>query len=109
MVDEDDDEVADSLTAVKPLLCEGTTSSVGNFLLVTGGRLLVGLICRLNGALTGVPTPGDCDDMDVGVEVLLKLPGDSERRVDDPLSWTKVGVGCGRFGVDEGCEGLRVL
>ncbi len=109
MVDEDDDEVIDSLTAVRPLLCEGMISSAGNFLLVTGGRLLFGLICFLDGALIGVPTPGDCDDMDVDVEVLLKLPGDSERRVDDPLSWTNVGVGCGRFGVNEGCGGLRVL
>lgn len=103
MVDEDDDEVADSLTAVRPLLCEGMISSAGNFLLDTGGRLLVGLICLLKGALIDVPTPGDCDDMDVGVEVRLKFPGDSERRVDDPLSWTNVGVGCGRVGVDEGC------
>ncbi len=102
MVDEDDDEVADSLTAVRPLFCEGMISSAGNFLLVTGGRLLVGLICPLNGALIGVPTPGDCDDIVVGVEVLLKLPGDSERRVDDSLPWTNVGVGCGRLGVDDG-------
>lgn len=76
---------------------------------MTGGRLRVGLICfLLIGALTGIETPGDCDDMDVGVEVLLNAPGDSERRVDEPLS-AKVGVGGGKFCVDEASGVLRVL
>jgi len=58
-----------------------------NLCLVMGGRLLVGLdILVLGIVLTGVGTPGDCDDIDVGVEVRLKAPGDSERRVDEPLS-----------------------
>lgn len=109
MVDDDEEDVADSLTAVSPRVCEGMMSSGGNFLRVTGGRLRVGLICLLNGALIGVPTPGDCDDMEVGVEVRLKFPGDSDRRVEDPLSWTNVGAGVGRLGVDEACGTVRVL
>ena len=103
-VDEDDEEVKDSRTAVKPRLWEMLESSgsgmPGNFRLVTGGRLRVGLSCfLLIEAFIGVDTPGDWDDIDVGVEVLLKAPGDSERRVDDPLS-AKVGVGGGKFCVD---------
>lgn len=112
-VDEDDDEVKDSRTAVRPRLCKIMESSgngmPGNFRLVTGGRLRVGLSCfLLIGALIGVETPGDCDDMDVGVEVLLKAPGDSERRVEEPLS-AKVGVGGRKFWVDEVSGVLRVL
>lgn len=112
-VDEDDEEVKDSRTAVRPRLREILESSCsgtpGNFRLVTGGRLRVGLSCFLPmGALIGVETPGDCDDMDVGVEVLLKAPGDSERRVDEPLS-AKVGVGGGKFCVDKASGVLRVL
>ena len=76
---------------------------------MTGGRLRVGLSWfLLIGALTGVETPGDCDDIDVGVEVLLKAPGDSERRMDEPLS-AKVGVGGGKFWLDKASELLRVL
>ena len=112
-VDEDDEEVKDSRTAVRPRLCEILESSCsgmpGNLRLVTGGRLRVGLSCfLLLGALTGVENPGDCDDMDVGVEALLKAPGDSERRVDEPLS-ANVGVGGGRLCVDKRSEALRVL
>lgn len=112
-VDEDEDEVKDSRTDGRPALCVRCVSSgccaFGNFLLVTGGRLRVGLVCLLNGVLAGVPMPGDADDMDVGVEVRLKAPGDSERRVEEPLSWAKVGVGGGRFCVDNACGGARVL
>lgn len=112
-VDEDDEEVNDSRTAVRPRLCRRLESSCsgmpGNFRLVTGGRLRVGLSCFLPiGALIGVETPGDCDDMDVGVEVLLKAPGDSERRVDEPLS-AKVGVGGGKFCAGNVSWVLRVL
>ena len=35
--------------------------------------------------------------MEVGVDVRLKEPGDSDRRVEDPLLWAKLGVGGGRF------------
>lgn len=35
--------------------------------------------------------------MDVGVDVRLKVLGDSERRVDEPLLCAKLGVGGGRF------------
>lgn len=112
-VDEDDEEVKDSRTAVRPRLRTMLESSCrgmpGTFRLVTGGRLRVGLSCfLLIGALTGVETPGDCDDMDVGVEVLLKAPGDSERRMEEPLS-AKVGVGGGNCGVDKASGRLRVL
>ena len=95
-VDEEEEDVADSRTAVKPRVCMSSgCGTPGNFLLVTGGRLRVGLVaCRdLRGALTGVPIPGDCDDIEVGVEVRLKAPGDSERRVDELLSCTWVDVG----------------
>ena len=53
--------------------------------------------------------PGDADDMEVGVEVRLKAPGDSDRRVDEPLSWAKVGVGGGRFCVNNAWGAARVL
>lgn len=46
----------------------------------------MGLICLLNGVFAGVPMPGDADDIEVGVDVRLKALGDSERRVDEPLS-----------------------
>ena len=52
----------------------------------------------------GVEIPGDCDDMDVGVEVLLKAPGDSERRMDEPLS-----ARLGRYCVVKASGMLRVL
>ena len=112
-VDEDDEEVKDSRTAVRPRLREMLESSCsgmpGNFRRVTGGRLRVGLSCFLFiGALIGVDTPGDCDDIDVGVEVLLKAPGDSERRMDEPLS-AKVRVGRGKFCVVKASGVLRVL
>ena len=109
MVDDDDEEVADSRTAVNPLLCDTGISSAGNFLLVTGGRLLVGLVCRRRGTLIGVPTPGEWEDMDVGVEVRLKFPGDSDRRVDEPLSWANAEESGGTFGVADDCGGFRVL
>lgn len=112
-VDEDEDEVADSRTDGRPARCVRCGSSwccaLGNFLLVTGGRLRVGLVCLLNGAFAGVPMPGDADDMEVGVEVRLKAPGDSDRRVDEPLSWAKVGVGGGRFCVNNAWGVARVL
>lgn len=38
--------------------------------------------------------------MDVGVDVRLKDPGDSDLRVDEPLLCAKLGVGGGRFCVD---------
>ena len=38
--------------------------------------------------------------MDVGVDVRLKEPGDSERRVEEPLLCAKLGAGCAKFGVE---------
>ena len=40
--------------------------------------------------------------MEVGVEVLLKPPGDSDRRVEDPLLCAKLAVGGDRFRMDNG-------
>ena len=45
--------------------------------------------------------------MEVGVDVRLSEPGDSERRVEDPLLWAKLGVGGGRLCVDKACGTLR--
>ena len=42
------------------------------------------------------------------MEVRLKLPGDSDRRVDEPLSWMNVEFSGARLGV-EVCGALRVL
>lgn len=93
-VEDEEDEVPDSRTAVSPWLDDSRPRP----LLVsraTGGRLRpgvarTGLFClggaTRTGTLYGVETPGDCEDMDVGVDVRLKAPGDSERRADDSLS-----------------------
>ena len=91
-VDEEEDDVPDSRTAVSPVLRGTVCSSCcikrsANLFLVTGGRLLVGLVVLARkGALMGVGTPGDWDDIEVGVDVRLNAPGDSERRVEEPLS-----------------------
>ena len=45
--------------------------------------------------VTGIP--GEYDEMDVGVDVRLKDPGESDRRVvDDPLLFAKLGASGGR-------------
>jgi hypothetical protein len=68
-------------------------------LLVIGG--LLGLDCPgRRGDLVDRVILGECDDMDVGVEIRLSAPGDSERRVDELLECGKLGVGCGRLCVD---------
>lgn len=38
--------------------------------------------------------------MEVGVDIRLSEPGDSERRVEELLEFTKLGVGGGRLCVD---------
>lgn len=45
--------------------------------------------------------------MEVGVDVRLSEPGDSERRVEDPLLWAKLDVAGGRFCVNKACGSLR--
>ena len=94
-VDEEDEDVTDSRTDARP-----RTSLSGLFRFirspVTGGRLLVGLDCLgLRGDLLGRDMLGEYDDIEVGVEVRLKEPGDSERRVEEPLLCAKLGVGGG--------------
>jgi hypothetical protein len=44
-------------------------------------------------------TPGEYEDMDVGVEDILKGPGDSESRVDGVEDRAYCGVGSGRISV----------
>lgn len=52
--------------------------------LVTGGReLTAGLSLGVN--LEGEMTPGEWDDAEVGVDVRLKAPGDTEQRVEATL------------------------
>ena len=107
-VEDDDDEVPDSRSAGSPWYCDSSVSScAGKFpilLLVTGGRLRVGLTCLSRiGDLAESGMPGECDDIDVGVDVRLNAPGDSERRVDEPLLCAKLGVGGGKFCVDMAC------
>lgn len=113
MVDEDEDEVADSRTDARPVVRGAAFSSraIRSIPLVeTGGRLRVGLVVLgLKGAFKGVGTPGDWDDIDVGVEVRLNAPGDSDRRVEEPLSWPWVGVGGGSVDVDVDWGFLRLL
>ena len=64
-VEEDEEEVADSLTAVSPVIRVGPLSALcinclWNLLHVTGGRLGFGLVpLALDGAFAGVGTPGD--------------------------------------------------
>ena len=83
-VDEDDEDVSDSrkagspcvLALSRPSWCAASPS----LLLVIGGRLRKGLSCLgLDADFEGAKTiPGEWEDIEVGVEVLLKGPGDSE-------------------------------
>lgn len=75
----DEVDVVDSLTEVNPFsLVASPISFIILVILpdrfrVTGGRL--GLcVFNLN---PGGAKPGECDEAEVGVEVMLKLPGDS--------------------------------
>ena len=100
-VDEEDEDVMDSRTAARPRASTSTSSCL-NFHLVTGGRLRVGLDCLgFKGNFGGRDLEGEYEDMEVGVDVWLMEPGLSERRVEDPLLWAKLGVGGGRFCINE--------
>lgn len=97
----------DSRSTDSPWFSESLASSCGGKflspLLVIGGRLRVGLDCLTpRGDFAGRGMPGEWDDMEVGVEVLLKPPGDSDRRVEDPLLCAKLAVGGDRFRMDNG-------
>lgn len=71
---------------------------------MTGGRLRVGLDCLGLGAAFGTKrNAGECEDIEVGVEVRLKGPGDSEQRVEGLLGHpTASGVESGKFWVESG-------
>lgn len=106
-VDDEDEDVMDSRTAASPLV-SASLSSCLILHLVTGGRLRIGLDCRVfRGDWAGRDILGEYEDIDVGVDVRLSEPGDSERRVEEPLLWAKLGVGGGRLFVDRVCGALR--
>lgn len=77
-VEADDEDVDDSLTEERLCSCRKVGSS-GVRCLVTGGLLCNGLVCLKRALLlVDKATPGEYDDMDVGVEETLNGPGDSE-------------------------------
>lgn len=81
MVDVEDEDVDDSRTEESP--CWWRILTVSLLLLrATGGRLSSGLVCLTRGALLVITTPGEYEDMDVGVEETLNGPGDSEYLVE---------------------------
>lgn len=83
MVEADEDDIEDSRTADSPRSSRRFEfSSVCRR--VTGGTLLcIGLAClNLEGVFVVKARPGECDDIEVGVEVMLKEPGDSEYLVE---------------------------
>lgn len=77
---------------------------------MTGGRLRVGLNCLGRGTALGTKrNAGECEDIDVGVEVRLKGPGDSEQRVEGLLGHpTTSGVEIGKFWAESGYSDLAV-
>ena len=78
IVEADDEEVEDSRTAERACFCL-TTASSGVRCLVTGGLPCKGLACLTRVVfLEDRATPGEYEDIDVGVEDTLKGPGDSE-------------------------------
>jgi hypothetical protein len=113
-VELEDDEVDSSLTAVKPwwsAVTELTSFETLPVLLrVTGGRVRAGSACRTlvpgGWMRIGATSPGECEDMEVGVVSRLygPGPGDSDHLVEGlplkALSWLLVpensGVGGGR-------------
>jgi hypothetical protein len=75
-VELDEEDVSDSRNAGSPFPAAVTASFSSEALpirlLVTGGRLSIGLPCRKRGVpLRGTINPGDCEDIDVGVVSLL--------------------------------------
>jgi hypothetical protein len=105
-VDDDEVEANDSRTADRPRRPVRSSWS-GPLILrrVTGGRLRVGLSAVGRApALGACSTAGEYDEAEVGVDVRLKGPGDSERRVEALLLRAKPGVG-GERSSAERCGG----
>lgn len=69
---------------------------------MTGGRLRVGLGCLVLGPTFDPRSrAGEWEDIEVGVEVRLKGPGDSEHRVEGLLVYPlRSGVDAGKSCVD---------
>lgn len=113
-VEFEEDEVNDSRTDAKPwgsiYVVSESLETLPARRRVTGGRVLAGLSCFaltiLLGRL-GIVSPGDCEDIEVGVVSRLYAPGpgDSENLVDGEalmaLSWLLLPE-IKQFG-DEGC------
>jgi hypothetical protein len=81
-VELEDDEFNDSRTAARPcgsaLMASTSFGTLPVLLRVTGGRVRLGLlICLALGGLRrlGATSPGDCDDIEVGVVSRLYGPG----------------------------------
>jgi hypothetical protein len=94
-VDPEDDDAEDSRT-------EGSPCSSGVLSLATSGRPCSGLACRIRKEdLLGKEAAGECEyeDIDVGVEEMLKTPGDSEYRVDGVVDSAYCGAGGGSMSV----------
>ena len=77
----------------KPPPCETDDACGEN----PGSRVSYGLGCRKRDPFTGWTIPGETDDMVVGVEVLLHIPGELEYLVDGLLADANAGVGGGRL------------
>lgn len=87
-VEVDDDERVDSRTADRP--CSSGVAS-----LPTGGLPERGLTCLMRDAgLLGSETPGEYEDMELGVEERLKRLGESEYPVEGVVE----GAYCGNAG-----------
>ena len=103
IVEDDDEDVLDSRTGARPGSRERAESDSGSkfmiLLLVTGGLLGLGCPGRSEDLAASVML-GEWDDIEVGVDIRLSAPGDSERRVEEELEFTKLGVGGGRLCVD---------
>ena len=72
LVELDEEDVSDSRNEGNPCVSRISTflssEALPMRLLVTGGRLCIGLVCRNRiGILSGAITPGDCEDIEVGV------------------------------------------
>ena len=99
IVEVDGEEFVDSRTDER--VCWRTLGSSGVRRRVTGGGLLCsGLVCLVRVVdLIDSATPGEYDDMEVGVEETLKGPGDSEYRVDGVVDRAYCGAGRGKISV----------
>lgn len=98
-MDADEDDVEDSRTDERPC-CSRKLEFSSVFRHVTGGLLCIGLAClSREGAFVVKARPGECEDIEVGVEVTLKGPGDSEYLVEGLADSPYCGVGGGKFSI----------